>query len=227
MKTKDIDRIAIFGGEGSGLIAADAVRAGASNHPELSLEGFLNDLVEPGSEISGIPVLGCFTDWVRLTPDIRLLAAIHKPKTAIERFSYIRSLDVPDERWISVRHPFASIADSARIGDGSYVGPFVSVMPDAVVERHCSLRGGCYVSHDVRLGEFAFVGPNAVLSGRSVVETGAHIGPGAQIREETVIGEYSLVTMGAVVTKDVAPFTVVGGNPARAIGELKPPEPAN
>ncbi|MEM7463043.1 MAG: hypothetical protein AAF362_10215 [Pseudomonadota bacterium] len=187
----------------------------------------MNDIKNPGSDISGVPVLGSFADWPNLAPEICLLAAIHKPKTAIERFSYIRSLDVPDERWISVRHPFASIAAGAKIGAGSYVGPSVNVMPDAVVERHCSLRGGCYVSHDVRLGEFSFVGPNAVLSGRTVVETGAHIGPGAQVREEILIGEYSLVTMGAVVTKDVAPFTIVGGNPARAIGEIKPPNSAD
>lgn len=55
-----------------------------------------------------------------------------------------------------------------------------------------------------------------------VIKKGAWIGAGATILPGVTVGEYAVVGAGAVVTKDVASWTIVGGNPARLIREIPP-----
>lgn len=63
------------------------------------------------------------------------------------------------------------------------------------------------VSGPVHIGDYVFIGPRAILL------------PGV------TIGKGAIVAAGAVVTKDVAPFAIVGGVPAQIIGERKNKEP--
>jgi acetyltransferase-like isoleucine patch superfamily enzyme len=53
-----------------------------------------------------------------------------------------------------------------------------------------------------------------------VIKSGAWIGARVIILRGVTIGEGSIVSMGSVVTRDVAPYTIVMGNPARLIKEL-------
>jgi acetyltransferase-like isoleucine patch superfamily enzyme len=55
-----------------------------------------------------------------------------------------------------------------------------------------------------------------------VISDKAWIGTGAMILPGVTVGEGAIVGAGSVVTKDVAPWTAVGGNPARLIRELSP-----
>ncbi len=59
--------------------------------------------------------------------------------------------------------------------------------------------------------------PNFDIFGKVVIEDWAYIGAYSQIMPGVTIGEGALVAAGSVVTKSVAPHTVVGGNPARYI----------
>lgn len=52
------------------------------------------------------------------------------------------------------------------------------------------------------------------------IKQGAWIGVGAIILQGVTVGEFSIVAAGAVVTKDVPPYTIVGGVPARVIKEI-------
>ena len=56
----------------------------------------------------------------------------------------------------------------------------------------------------------------------TVVKRGAWIAPGVIVLAGVTIGEYSVVGAGSVVTKNVEPYTVVAGNPARVIKKLDP-----
>jgi acetyltransferase-like isoleucine patch superfamily enzyme len=63
-----------------------------------------------------------------------------------------------------------------------------------------------------------------VKSGPVVIHSKAWIGARAIITKGVVIGEGGIVASGSVVTKDVPPYTIVAGNPARVIRELDPDE---
>ena len=55
---------------------------------------------------------------------------------------------------------------------------------------------------------------------RTIVKRRAIVGSGATLLP-VVIGEYALIAAGAVVTKDVPDHTIVAGNPARQIGDIR------
>ena len=59
-----------------------------------------------------------------------------------------------------------------------------------------------------------------------VIEENVWIGRDARILKGVTIGKGSIVALGAVVTKDVPPYSVVAGNPARVVKELPKPEGA-
>jgi UDP-N-acetylglucosamine acyltransferase len=62
------------------------------------------------------------------------------------------------------------------------------------------------------------VSNSAQLGGHTVVGDGANVGLSAVVHQRMAIGGGSMIGMGAVVTKDVPPFAVVYGNPARIAG---------
>ncbi|MEH1975656.1 MAG: DapH/DapD/GlmU-related protein [Nostoc sp.] len=93
--------------------------------------------------------------------------------------------------------------------------------------RHYQIRTGCDVSigpeasiltlgHDPHSPEFADKGGDVIIGDRVWIAYRAIILPGVTIGEGAVVGA------GSVVTKDIEPYTVVAGNPARFIKKRSP-----
>lgn len=59
------------------------------------------------------------------------------------------------------------------------------------------------------------------IVGSVILEEGAYIGVNAIVLPFVRVGRCSIVGAGAVVTKDVPPYAIVGGNPARIIGDVR------
>jgi UDP-2-acetamido-3-amino-2,3-dideoxy-glucuronate N-acetyltransferase len=128
------------------------------------------------------------------------------------------------------------------VGDGSKIGAFVEIQRGAVIGRNCKVSSHTFICEGVRLEDGVFVGhgvmftndvyPRAVTSTgdlqtdadwqvvETLVKAGASIGSNATIRAGVTIGEGALVGAGAVVTRDVAPRTIVAGVPARLVRHL-------
>ncbi|MBR0047399.1 MAG: acyltransferase [Bacteroidaceae bacterium] len=111
------------------------------------------------------------------------------------------------------RHIGVTIGKNCRIktrnwGGEPYlisIGDNVAVTNDVFVHTH----GGGRVARAEH--------PNFDVFGKVVIEDWAYIGAYSQIMPGVTIGEGALVAAGSIVTKSVAPHTVVGGNPARYI----------
>jgi acetyltransferase-like isoleucine patch superfamily enzyme len=126
-----------------------------------------------------------------------------------------------------------------RIGDGTRIGPFVEIQRGAVVGGNCKISSHTFICEGVTIEDGVFVGhgvmfindlyPRAVNADGSLqtdadwtlvpthVEAGASIGSNATILGGVRIGRGACVGAGAVVTRDVAPFTTVAGVPARRL----------
>jgi sugar O-acyltransferase (sialic acid O-acetyltransferase NeuD family) len=130
---------------------------------------------------------------------------------------------VEAERWGfqlgTVVHPAAIVASDVELGAGVFVGPGAILNPGARVGKAGIVNTGAVVDHHCELAEGVHVAPGAVLAGNVRVGRLSWIGLGASIIEKREVGEESIVGAGAVVVRDVAPRTVVYGNP----GEYKRP----
>lgn len=83
----------------------------------------------------------------------------------------------------------------------------------------CVFHSNCVIGNDVHVGTNVTIGGNAREKGEPKIGNGVYIGGGAQILGPITLGDGCLVGANSVVTKDVAPHTVVAGNPARVIRE--------
>lgn len=105
---------------------------------------------------------------------------------------------------------FCSIADSVMIGGARHPMEFVSTSPVFLSHRD---------SVKAKFSHYEYLPVEPVEIGHDV-----WIGARAMIRPGTRIGTGSVIAMGAVVTRDVEPYTIVGGNPAREIRKRFDPE---
>jgi UDP-2-acetamido-3-amino-2,3-dideoxy-glucuronate N-acetyltransferase len=127
---------------------------------------------------------------------------------------------------------WAHICAMARIGANCSLGQNVYV-GDARIGNNVKIQNNVSVYDAVELEDDVFCGPSMVFTNvmnprasiprkhefrRTLVKRGATIGAGAVIVCGHSIGRYAMVGAGAVVTRDVADFTLVAGNPARRMG---------
>jgi acetyltransferase-like isoleucine patch superfamily enzyme/dTDP-4-dehydrorhamnose 3,5-epimerase-like enzyme len=126
---------------------------------------------------------------------------------------------------------FTHVLPGARIGRDANLCDHVFIENDVVIGDRATVKSGVQLWDGVALGDDVFVGPNVTFSNdafprskrhrdtplRTLVQDGASIGANATILPGLVIGRSAMVGAGAVVTKDVPPYAVVVGSPARIV----------
>lgn len=125
-------------------------------------------------------------------------------------------------RPLTLRAASATVYANNRIGDGAILCAYSMVTSNARIGRYFHANLYAYVAHDCVIGDFVTFAPRVHCNGNVHIHDHAYIGTGAILRHGTpdkplVVGEGAVVGMGAVVTKDVAPYTTVVGNPARVL----------
>ena len=120
----------------------------------------------------------------------------------------------------SVFAPSYHQGDNVTIGSGAIFAHLSTATCDATIGQHFHCNVYSYVNHDCTVGDFVTFAPRVSLNGRIVVEDDVYIGSDAtilpgKIDRPLTIGKGAVIGAGTVVTKDVAPGSVMVGNPAR------------
>ena len=134
-----------------------------------------------------------------------------------------------------------------EIGDNTKIGTFVEIQKKAVIGHNCKISSHTFICEGVTIGDNCFIGhgvmfindnyPKAVnQDGRledeenwsqrfvkTTVNNNVSIGSNATILGDVTIGEGSIIGAGSVVNKDVPPYHVWAGNPAKMIKTIKEP----
>ena len=128
---------------------------------------------------------------------------------------------------------FTHIMNGSEIGEKCNIGQNVVVSPGVKLGRNVKVQNNVSIYTGVICDDDVFLGPSMVFTNvinprsqiirkenymTTIVEKGASIGANATIVCGIIIGRYAFIGAGAVVTKDVKPFALVVGNPARQTG---------
>ncbi|MCJ7446458.1 MAG: N-acetyltransferase [Bacteroidales bacterium] len=128
---------------------------------------------------------------------------------------------------------FSHIMSGSEIGENCNIGQNVVVSPGVKLGRNVKVQNNVSIYTGVICDDDVFLGPSMVFTNiinprseivrkdsyeNTIVEKGASIGANSTIICGTIVGRYAFVGAGAVVTKDVKPYALVVGNPARQTG---------
>lgn len=128
---------------------------------------------------------------------------------------------------------FCHIMRDCKIGDNCSLGQNVVVSPGVILGKNVKVQNNVSIYTGVICDDDVFLGPSMVFTNvinprssiirrdqyqQTHVGRGASIGANATIVCGNDIGEFAFVGAGAVVTKSVAPYSLVVGNPSRQIG---------
>ena len=133
-----------------------------------------------------------------------------------------------------------------QIGENTKIGAFVEIQKNATVGKNCKVSSHSFICEGVTIEDNVFIGhsvtfindsyPRATVDDgqlqtekdwkveQTLVKKGASIGSGSTILSNLVIGENAIVGAGSVVTREVAPNTIVAGNPAKVLRSINPSE---
>jgi UDP-2-acetamido-3-amino-2,3-dideoxy-glucuronate N-acetyltransferase len=128
---------------------------------------------------------------------------------------------------------FCHIMGGAKIGYNCILGQNVYVGGDALIGNNVKIQNNVSVYDSVEIDDDVFCGPSCVFTNvnnpranvkrkdaylKTKVEKGVTIGANATIVCGVTLGKFSFIGAGAVVTKDVKPFALITGVPARQTG---------
>lgn len=128
---------------------------------------------------------------------------------------------------------FSHIMSGCIIGERCNIGQNVVISPEVVLGNNVKIQNNVSVYTGVTCEDDVFLGPSCVFTNvinprsaivrknqymKTVVRKGASIGANATIVCGHEIGKYAMIGAGAVVTKDVADYALVVGNPSKQIG---------
>lgn len=128
---------------------------------------------------------------------------------------------------------FCHVNAGAVIGERCSLGQNVVVMPRTRIGNNVKVQNNVSIYEGVELQDDVFCGPSMVFTNvinprshvsrkheyrTTLVKRGASIGANATIICGATLGEYAFVGAGAVVSRDVKPYALVVGVPARQVG---------
>ena len=128
---------------------------------------------------------------------------------------------------------FSHIMPNCKLGENCNIGQNVVISPEVVLGKNVKVQNNVSIYTGVTCEDDVFLGPSAVFTNitnprsaitrknqyaKTIVKKGATIGANATIVCGHDIGQFAFIGAGAVVTKNVADYALVIGNPAKQTG---------
>lgn len=130
---------------------------------------------------------------------------------------------------------FSVILSGAILGENCNICAHTLIENDVKIGDNVTIKSGVFLWDGIRIEDNVFIGPCVAFTNdkyprsknfpdefsKILIKEGASIGANSTILPGLTLGEYCMVGAGSVVTKDVPPYAVVVGNPAKVVKYLE------
>lgn len=211
-------RLAIYG---SGLGAKQLLEV-TRHLAEVEVVGLIDDNPDLlGATLGGVPVLGGFAALAELAARGELDGVALSFHSEVRKKVHERIRAELGIRIVPLVDPRAIVGLGVAIGDGALVEAGAVIGPGTTVGEGAIVDVGAVVAHDCYLGPFSHLSPGCALSGVVCLRGNVLVGVGAAINSTVTVGRNAIITPGAAVMNDIPDDVVVGGVPAKVIGESR------
>ncbi len=206
-------KIIILGGGGHAKALIDLIQLAG----EYEIAGILDHKLEPGAEISGIPVLGNDDMLTGISAkNIRnACIGVGSIKDTLKRKALFEKVKEAGFFVPPLIHPGAFVSKNSKISEGVQLMTITVVQTDSFIGENTLINTGAIIEHDCTIGRHVHVCPAAVVSGECNVEEDSFIGTGATVINSIRIGKNVTIAAGSVVVNNIANGATVKGVPAR------------
>lgn len=127
---------------------------------------------------------------------------------------------------------YAVVLKGVSIGQNCNINAHTFIENDVVIGNNVTVKSGVYLWSGIIIEDDVFIGPNVTFvndpyprskkylqkPNGALIERGASIGANSTILSNILIGKYSMIGAGSVITKNIPPYSLWVGNPAKQIG---------
>lgn len=132
---------------------------------------------------------------------------------------------------------FSVVLSGAVLGKNCNICAHTLIENDVIIGDNVTVKSGVYLWDGIKVEDNVFIGPCVAFTNdkyprskhfpeefsKILVKEGASIGANATILPGLTLGKYCMIGAGSVVTKDVPPYALVVGNPAKVVKYLEKP----
>lgn len=169
-----------------------------------------------GADLDGIRVLGG-SERVGEFAEAAVLVCVANARLPTARLGVVRRLNLPDDRWATLIHPAACVAQGSILGSGTVLLAGTVVTAPLRIGAHVIAMPHVLITHDDQIAEGVTFAGGVSLGGAVTIGECAYLGQGSLVRENLTIGAGAIIGMGSVVLQDVPAGEVWAGSPARRI----------
>jgi sugar O-acyltransferase (sialic acid O-acetyltransferase NeuD family) len=208
--------VAVYGASQGGIATVEAIRAMGG----YEVAAFLDDTPHlAGSSVFGLPV------WSG--KELEKLAGLGVGAVASHIAEREFRLQMRDRAlaaglvMLNVIHPRAFVSPSVKMGVGNVIKAGAIVDAEVQLGDCCIIDNGAVAPHHNVIHDACHLAPGVVLGGGCSIGERTLVGIGSKVASRIQIGRDVIVLPGSVVVRDVPDGVLVGGNPAKVVGNRR------
>lgn len=220
---KEINKkVIIIGGEGNGGVIASCIEDNRKRFNDLEWEviGFVNDFEK---EVCGYPVLGGTDDVQNLlkTEEYYFMWGIHMIGRNILTEKLFRKVNIPKERFATIIHKTAFVAQNAILESGVFVMSNCYIGPQAHIGQCTLIMANCIIGHNTTVSPLCHFSVGSITSSYITIGLCSDVTLGAMVVEKRKIGNFAVAGAGSLVTHDIADYEIHVGTPAKFLKRVR------